>query len=50
MPMPSPTSGESKKAFIKRFMSANAMQKEYPDPLQRYAVAESLWDRRNKDK
>ena len=41
-----PNKGESKKDFIARFMSVT--KDEYPDIKQRYAVALSYWDRRNK--
>lgn len=41
-----PNKGESKKDFISRFMSAT--KDEYPDNKQRYAVALSYWNRRNK--
>ena len=41
-----PNKGESKKDFISRFMSVT--KDEYPDNKQRYAVALSYWDRRNK--
>lgn len=41
-----PNKGESKEDFISRFMSAT--KDEYPDNKQRYAVALSYWDRRNK--
>ena len=42
-----PNKGESKSDFINRFMRVTA--KEYPDVKQRYAVAYSYWDRRNKN-
>lgn len=41
-----PNKGESKKDFIKRFMSVT--KKEYPDKKQRFAVANSYWERRHK--
>lgn len=43
-----PNKGESKDDFISRFMSVT--KNEYPDQKQRYAVALSYWDRRNKSK
>ena len=43
-----PNKGESKEDFISRFMSAT--KDEYPNIKQRYAVANSYWDRRNKKK
>ena len=43
-----PNKGESKKDFIARFMSVT--KDEYPDIKQRYAVALSYWDRKDKKK
>ena len=43
-----PNKGESKEDFISRFMSVT--KDEYPDVKQRYAIALSYWDRRNKKK
>ena len=43
-----PNKGEKKKDFISRFMSVT--KNEYHDEKQRYAVALSYWDRRNKKK
>lgn len=40
-----PQKGETKSDFINRFMRATA--REYPDVKQRYAVAQSYWNRRN---
>lgn len=42
-----PAEGESKADFIARFM--NETKSEYPDEKQRYAVANSYWERRGKD-
>ena len=41
-----PNKGESKKDFISRFMSVT--KDEYPDIKQRYAIANSYWERRTK--
>lgn len=41
-----PNKGESKKDFISRFMSVT--KDEYPDQKQRFAIANSYWERRNK--
>ena len=41
-----PQKNETKSDFINRFMRVTA--KEYPDVKQRYAVAYSYWDRRDK--
>jgi len=38
MPIPKPNKDESKKNFINRCMGNLTMNKEYPDPGQRYAV------------
>lgn len=43
-----PNKGESKNDFIARFMSVT--KDEYPNEKQRYAVALSYWDRRNKNR
>jgi hypothetical protein len=48
MPVPSPRKGEEKSKFIARFMSSAQMRREFPDPSQRRAVAESAWDRRKR--
>lgn len=42
-----PKKGESKKDFLQRFMSE--LVDEYPDEKQRYAVANSYWERRHKN-
>lgn len=42
-----PNKGENKEDFIARFMKVT--KKEYPDIKQRYAVANSYWDRRNRN-
>lgn len=39
-----PHKGETKEAFISRFMSETV--KEYPNPKQRYAVALSYWEKK----
>lgn len=41
-----PNKGETRKEFIARFMKVT--KDEYPDPKQRFAVANSYWDRRHK--
>lgn len=47
MPLDRPYKGESKQEFISRFMSSDAMQKEYPKQDQRLAVAHSKWRKKN---
>jgi len=41
--MPKPNQGESRRVYIRRFMSDPAMQKRYPTQDQRLAVAFSYW-------
>jgi hypothetical protein len=48
MPLPRPKKNESKQEFISRFMGDAAMNKEYPDNDQRYAVANSVWEKKQK--
>lgn len=45
MPLPAPRSGDKKREFIRRFLSSEEARKEFPDPAQRRAVAESAWKR-----
>lgn len=47
MPMPTKQKGETKEDFISRFMSDEAMKKEYPDEKQRIAVAYSQFEKQN---
>jgi len=46
MPMPKPKSGESKDDFLGRCMGNEVMNDDYPDNKQRYAVCNSLWDKK----
>ena len=46
MPLPKPREGEDKKTFISRFMSNGNAIKEFPDQVQRYAVANEIWQRK----
>lgn len=46
--MPKPNPGESKKAYIARFMASEEAQKSFPDKKQRLAVAYSMWRKRSK--
>ncbi len=50
MPVLSPHARESRDAFVSRFMSSDAMQKEFPTQKQRVAVAMSQWRRKAKRK
>lgn len=42
--MPRPKKGETKKEFIKRYMGSAEAANKYPNPDQRYAVANSVWE------
>jgi len=44
--MPRPRSGESRNAFINRFMASAEAQRDYPDQAQRFRVGVSFWDQR----
>ena len=46
--MPPPRKGESRQAYISRFVSDDAMQKKFPDQKQRLAVAYSYWKKKPK--
>lgn len=46
MPMPKPKSGESKEDFLDRCMGDSTMVGEYDDEDQRYAVCNSIWDKK----
>ena len=48
MPIPTPRKKESKEEYINRFMENSIMLKEYPDKMQRYAIALGEWNKRNK--
>ena len=41
--MPFPKKGETEDEFIKRFMSSEEANRDYPDQKQRYAVAKAFW-------
>ncbi len=43
MPLLKPKKGETENQFIKRFMSNEAMKKEFPEQKQRIAIAFSTW-------
>ena len=44
-----PNKNENKKEYIERFMSNNKMVERYPDEDQRYAIAISHWEDKNKN-
>lgn len=47
MPLPKPNKGESKDDFLSRCMGDDAMQSEYPDEDERYAVCNSQWENKS---
>jgi len=48
MPLPSPEKGETRKDFINRCMKDKRMIKEFKDRSQRFAVCNSLYDKKEK--
>lgn len=50
MPIPKPNKGESHDAFMGRCMANPTMNTEYPKQDQRYAVCQSSWDKKKKEK
>lgn len=46
--MPNPRKAEKKEHYISRFMSSSEAIRDFPNQVQRYAVALSMWERRNK--
>lgn len=49
MPMPKPKDGESKDDFLSRCMGSDMMNDDYPDNDQRYAVCNTLWDKKDEN-
>lgn len=47
MPMPKPRASEARDAFLLRCMGDEAMQSEFPDRDQRYAVCNTQWRERD---
>lgn len=45
MPLPTPTGGESREAFVSRCMGDPIMRGEFPNSDQRYAVCRRQFDR-----
>lgn len=45
--MPYPKAGDTKEAYISRFMGSPEAKADYQDEKQRYAVAISMWEHRN---
>jgi hypothetical protein len=50
MPLPKPRTDEEKDKFLERAMGDSIMVSDYPDNKQRYAVANSLWEKHIKEK
>lgn len=48
MPLPKPKKGENSKDFLSRCMGNPTMNDEYPDQKQRYAVCNSLMEKKSK--
>ena len=48
MPLPRPKKGQSKDKWLPSCMGNAKMREEYPDSAQRYAVCNSIWNRRKK--
>ena len=48
MPLMHARTGELKKEYLKRFMSAKKYIEEYPDNKQRYAIAINLWNKQRR--
>jgi HK97 family phage prohead protease len=49
MPLPKPKKDESKDDFLDRCMASDAMNEEYPDNKQRYAVCVTQWESKETD-
>lgn len=45
--MPYPKKGEDMSDYISRFMESGEARSDFPDEKQRYAVARSMWEKRN---
>ena len=50
MPIPKPSKGESHEDFMGRCMANPTMNEEFPKADQRYAVCQSSWDKKKKEK
>ena len=48
MPLPTPRKGESRKDFVNRCMKDKRMVEEFKDEVQRFAVCNSLYDKKEK--
>jgi len=46
--MPYPRKAEKKEHYIQRFMGSAEANRDYPDAKQRYAVANSMWEKKKK--
>lgn len=50
MPLPKPSPRQDKKSWNQSCMSNPVMNKEFPENDRRFAVCQSIWNRRNKKK
>ena len=48
MPLPKPSSNESKKKFLARCMGDEITVKDFPDSKQRYAACQDLYKKKSK--
>ena len=46
MPLPSPNKDEKRKDYLNRCMATSVMNKDFPDRSQRFAVCNSLWEKK----
>lgn len=46
MPLPSPNKDEKRKNYLDRCMGDSVMNKDFPDRSQRFAVCNSLWEKK----
>lgn len=49
MPLPKPNKGDTKDNFLDRCMGNDAMNSEYPDKNQRFAVCNSIWEEKRSE-
>jgi len=49
MPLPQPQPDEIKNDFLDRCMGDKVMNQDYPDNKQRYAICNSLWDKKEQN-
>jgi len=49
MPLPDPVKDEEKNKFLSRCMGDRTMVSDFPKIQQRYAVCNSLWEKKGSD-